>query len=401
MAKYRPLTLIYQFPTLSQNAQAIMRGVGVYVRPHADWHFRIVNEHLDTVVPMLKTMHVDGVFASPESLAEQELVTACGIPCILIRSAKQQNILPYLTANNRLLGQMAAEHFIEKGFTNFAYYTLNSTRFWSIERLEGYAERVKQAGGTIHVFEPPATGKSAGDAATETVSRWPMSTWTRNAGHLHKWLRSLPKPTGLFASEDGAGYDAIEAAREVGINVPEQLAVLGTYNDLTRCLLANPPLSSIAVDLEQTGYNAAALLHKIILGQEKMKGQRLVNEPTHIVTRQSTDILAVNDPDLAAAIHFIRTNVNRHIRVSDVVRETFTSRRGLEIKFRDHLRHSIADEIMRIKVDRVAEMLLESDASMERIAETMAFCTPSHMRKVFMKIKGISPYIFRKQHRKM
>lgn len=396
MVEKKPLTLVYQFPMLSQNAQAIMRGVGAYVRPHTDWHLRVVNERLDTVVPMLKDLHVDGIFASPETVAEQELVIKSGIPCILIRSARQQNVVPYLTANNRLLGRMAAEHFIEKGFTSFAYYTLNSARFWSIERLEGFAERVKQAGGTLSVFEPPAGSRSDGVA----LSRWPLSTWTRNAGHLHEWLRSLPRPSGLFASEDGAGYDVIEAAREVGINVPEQLAVLSTYNDLTRCLLANPPLSSIALDLEQNGYNAAALLHRIILGEEKMAGQQLLNEPTHIVTRQSTDILAVNDPDLADALHFIRTNCNKPIRVADVVRQTATSRRGLELKFRNHIRHSIADEIVRVKIEQAAIMLLESDVSMERIADCLTFCSASHMRKLFMKFKGVSPYVFRKQHRK-
>jgi LacI family transcriptional regulator len=178
------------------------------------------------------------------------------------------------------------------------------------------------------------------------------------------------------------------------------LAVLGNYNDLTRCLLSNPPLSSIALNLEQNGYNAAALLHKIILGKEKMRGQRLTNEPTHIVTRQSTDIVAVSDPDLAAALHFIRTNFNRPIKVADVVKQTSASRRLLEIKFRDHIRHSITDEIMRVKVDQITHMLLESDMSMERIAESLAFCSSGVMRKAFRRHKGMNPLVFRREHRK-
>jgi LacI family transcriptional regulator len=203
-----------------------------------------------------------------------------------------------------------------------------------------------------------------------------------------------------LAADDIVAYDMIEVANDAGIKIPEEMAVLGAYDDQTRCSLAHPPLSSIVLDLEQNGYNAAALLHRIIMGKEKMEGQRLMNEPTHIVTRQSTDILAVDDQDLAAAIHFIRTNVNRPIRVADVVEQTASSRRGLEIKFRNYIKHSIAHEIMRAKVDQVANMLLESDVSMERITDCLAFCSPSHMRKVFRRIKGTNPLDFRREHRK-
>jgi LacI family transcriptional regulator len=295
---------------------------------------------------------------------------------------------------------MGAEHFIEKGFTNFAFFSLSNHLFWSRERLDGFRERVEKAGRTVHVFEPLAASAYAKAATKGASLPWPPSSWTDNAEHLHHWMRSLPKPIGVMATDDGMGYDIIEASEEAGIRVPEELAVLGTYNDLTLCLVSNPPLSSIAVDMEQNGYNAATLLHKIIMGEEKMKGQRLTNEPTHIITRQSTDILAVDDPDIAAALHFIRTNFNRPIRVADVVNQTSTSRRGLEIKFRDLIKHSITDEIMKVKIDQITRMLLESDMSMERIADTLAFGSAARMREAFKKVKGINPLVFRMEHRK-
>jgi LacI family transcriptional regulator len=377
-----------------------MRGVSSYMRLHADWHLRIANQSLDAVIPILKARGVDGAFVHPSCRAEEEMAADCGIPCILTCTTAPQKVLPYFTANNRLLGRMGAEHFIEKGFTNFAYYSLNNSVFWSEERLDGFRERVQKAGGTVHVFEPLATSKCVKSASGGAASQWPPSSWMENTDHLHRWLSSLPKPTGVMVTDDAMGYDIIEAAEEAGIGVPEKLAVLGNYNDLTRCLLSNPPLSSIALDLEQNGYNAAVLLHKIIMGKEKMRGQRLTNEPTHIVTRQSTDILAVGDPDLATALHFIRTNFNRPIKVADVVKQTSTSRRSLEIKFRDHVRHSITDEIMRVKIDQVTHMLLESDMSIERITDCLAFCSSGVMRQAFRKAKGVNPLVFRREHRK-
>jgi LacI family transcriptional regulator len=392
----KPITLIYQVKILSQNAQAIMRGVAAYVRPHADWTLRIATESVDRIVTLMKSRPVDGAFVHPTTDAELELIANCGVPCILTTTKAPQKVLPYFTANNQLMGRMAAEHFIEKGFANFAYYSTLGNLFWSLERLDGFSQRLAQAGFTPYIFGPPEPGTYAVDSS----GQWAPSSWMANTEYLKYWLKSLPKPIAIFATDDSVAYDMVEVAREIGIRIPEEVSVVGAYNDLTRCLLSNPPLSSIALDLEQNGYNAAALLHKIITGKEEMKGQRLMNEPIHIVTRQSTDILAVNDHDLAAALHYIRLNCNWPIQVGDVVKQTSTSRRGLEIKFRDHIKHSIADEIMRVKIDQVTRMLLESDMSMERIAESLSFCSSSYMRKVFRRIKGVNPLVFRREHRK-
>jgi LacI family transcriptional regulator len=399
--QHRSITLAYQVPMLSQNAQAIICGVSKYVRLHADWHMRITNERIDKVIPMLKASGVDGAFLYPTSQAEEELAATCGIPCILTRTTGPQKVLPYFTANNYLIGQMGAEHFIEKGFTNFAYFSLNNHIFWSKERLDGFIERVRKIRGTVLVFEPLAASDYASATAKESSLPWPPRLWIDNVEYLHSWIRSLPKPVGVMATADRMGYSIIEACEELGIKVPEELAVLGIYNDVMWCHLSNPPLSSIALDLEQNGYNAAVLLHKIIVGKEKMKGQRLTNEPTHIVTRQSTDILAVNDPDVAAALHFIRTNFNRPIHVNDVVKQSTVSRRSLEVKFRNYIKHSIADEIMRVKVDQITRMLLESDMSMERIADCLAFYSSGGMTKAFKRIMGVNPLAFRRTHREM
>jgi len=396
----KPITLAYQAPVLSQNSRAIIKGISNYVRLHGDWHLRITNESIEKIIPILKSSGVNGAFLAPRSVEEEQIVADSGIPCVLTHTSAPQKVLPYFTANNDLLGRMAAEHFIEKGFVNFGYYSLSNHLFWSRERLAGFKERVTQAGGTVFVFESPVTTEYAMASEKGQSLPWPPSSWTSSAAHVHHWIRSLPKPVGIMASDDGMGYDLIEASEEAGIRVPEEMAVLGTYNDLTLCLVSNPPLSSIAVDMEQNGYNAAALLHRIIIGKEKMRGQRLTNEPTHIITRQSTDILAVEDSDLAAALHFIRTNYDRPIRVADVVDQTSASRRGLEIKFREHIRHSMTEEIMRVKIDQITRMLLESDMSIERISDALAFGSPARMREAFRRSKGVNPLEFRMEHRK-
>jgi LacI family transcriptional regulator len=177
------------------------------------------------------------------------------------------------------------------------------------------------------------------------------------------------------------------------------MAVIGLYNDEAICSVANPTLSSIAVDLEQAGYNAAELLEELMSGRKKMEGQVIRVEPTHVVARQSTDTLAINDRDVAGALYYIRQHFNAPIQVGDVVEATGASRRSLEIRFREFLKRSIMEEIMRVRIEHICVMLIESEMSMERISETSAFESTSHMIQVFKQHKGMTPLAFRKLHR--
>jgi LacI family transcriptional regulator len=400
MKRDKPITLAYQATVLHVIDRTILQGVTKYVRLHSNLRLRITNQPVREVLPIFRDCGIDGAFIFTDTDADEQFVANSGIPCILSHAMTPQKVLPYFTANNHLLGRMAADHFIAKGFMNFAYFSMGHYFFWSLERLDGFRERIAEVGGTVSVFEPSANTERTTTARKGRKLSWPPSSWTGSEQHLYHWIRSLSKPVGIMACDDGAGYDILEASKEAGVMVPEELAVLGAYNDTALCLAADPPLSSLALDLEQSGYNAAALLGAIILGEEGMRGQRVIHEPTHIVTRQSTDILAVNDPDIAAALHFISANLDRPIRVADVVNQTSASRRSLEMKFRDHIKHSISEEIVRVKVDAITHMLLESDMSMERIAERLAFGSAASMREVFARNKGISPLAFRMQHRK-
>jgi LacI family transcriptional regulator len=170
------------------------------------------------------------------------------------------------------------------------------------------------------------------------------------------------------------------------------------YNDDTLCSAIKPPLSSVAVALWQAGYEAAELLNDIILGKKRMAGQPILARATHVVTRQSSDILAIDDRQIASALHYIRTHLDMPIRVVDVVQATSLSRRTLEKRFRDVLRRSMVDEIQRLRVEHIADLLLETDLSIDRITANTAFESTSHMIRTFKKHKGVPPLAFRKMN---
>jgi LacI family transcriptional regulator len=265
--------------------------------------------------------------------------------------------------------------------------------------MESFCQRVSEAGYTTSVYKLNLYRKPTQQGTVGYTHDWQGRTWMKELDDLVRWLKSLPKPVGLMACDDGVAYDIIEVAEEAGINVPEQVAVIGMYNDETICNVSNPTLSSIAVDLEGAGYRAAELLDALMNGREKMAGQCIRVEPTHVVTRQSTDTLAITDRDVATAVNFIRQHFNQPIQVADVVATTTASRRSLEIRFRELLKRSIMDEIMRVRIEHISIMLIETEMSMEKIAEVSAFDSTSHMIQVFKQYKGMTPLAFRKMHR--
>ena len=385
-------------PGLGSNSRALLRGISRYSRIYPSWHLRISCDKLERVLPKVRQVGIDGAFIAFSSSKGATEVVETGLPTIALQCRNIPKVTPYVTANSYAGGRMAAEHLLERGFKNFAYYSLNSL-FWSRQRMESFCQRVSEAGYTTSVYKLNLYRKPTQHGTVGYTHDWQGRTWMKELDDLIRWLRSLPKPVGLMACDDGVAYDIIEAADEAGIRVPEEMAVIGMYNDETICSVANPTLSSIAVDLEQAGFNAAELLDAMMAGKAKMEGQCIRIEPTHVVARQSTDTLAINDRDVAVALHFIRQHFNSPIQVADVVNATTASRRSLEIRFREFLKRSIMDEIMRVRIEHIAVMLIESEMSMERIAAASAFESTSHMIQVFKQHKAMTPLAFRKLHR--
>jgi LacI family transcriptional regulator len=211
------------------------------------------------------------------------------------------------------------------------------------------------------------------------------------------WLKSLPKPVGLMTCTDDRSQDVVEASKIAGVHVPEDLAIIGVDNDELVCELSSPPLSSIALNTQRSGYEAAELLDKLMSRKRiKMANLTIVVHPTHIVTRQSTDILAIEDRDVVAAVRFIRRNAREMIQVDDVVDTVAVSRRSLEQRFRRELGCSVLAEIKRARIDQVARMLVETNLSVSQIALALGYSGVENIARYFRSEKGMSPLAYRK-----
>lgn len=259
-------------------------------------------------------------------------------------------------------------------------------RPWSQERSESFAGRIRQAGLEPHILY-----------TNSRLGSW--RSFEAEEPSLTEWLKALPKPVGLMAGNDVCGRYIIETCRIAGLQVPDEVAVIGVDNDELICDLTDPPMSSIALGTENAGYEAAALLDRLI-GGERMTGQNILVRATHIVTRPSTDILAVEDRVVAEAIRFIRQRAKKAIQVNDVVDYLAMSRRNLELRFHRVLGRSIYSEIKRVRTQQIIRMLCETDLSISEIALKLGHPSDKHIARYFKHQTGMSLKEYRKQFRK-
>jgi len=369
--------------TSREFGRGLLHGIAKYARLHGPWRVYRWTGALDSSLPEWKHLKIDGAIVRDVGVVEG--LAHSGIPVVFAQHNKESySPFPAIITDSAAIGAMAAEHFLDRGFQHFAYCGLNDFA-WSRGRGEHFARRLAQAGFEIHLYhQHPREGRDARNDRNEQ-------------NLIADWLRTLPKPVAVMCCNDDRALQVVEACKQADCEVPDQVAVLGVDNDVLVCDLADPPISSISLNTEGAGYEGARLLDRLMKG-EPMTGQAIPVSPTHIVTRMSTDVLAMNDPDVSAALQFIRRNPNRLIQVDNVVEATNVSRRVLEKRFKSILRRSVHQEIRRVRVNNIVQLLIGSDMNITEIALHTGFDGVEHIARYFRKETGMSLRDYRKKH---
>jgi LacI family transcriptional regulator len=367
-------------------ARGLLTGIHRHVREHEPWTV-FLPEHGRGSPPLeaLAKWVGDGVIARIETKstakALEKLRRKLGIPIIDVSAARLVADLPYVETDDAMIATVAADHFFERDFRHFAF--LGDDRFrWSDNRCRAFVQAVTAKGHDVDVFShrrrktPPADDDEAVEA----------------------WLARLPKPVALLACYDIRGRQAIDACRRAGIAVPDEVAVLGVDDDEVLCGLASPPLSSVMPDAIGAGRLAAELLDQLMRGGQLKRSEWLL-PPLGIITRQSTDVLAIDDPLVVAAIRQIRDHACNGIKVTDVARALKTTRRVLENRFTKRVGHTPHEEIARVQFRRVEHLLLETELSLAAIAARAGFKHTEYMTVAFTKRHGMPPSRWRQERR--
>jgi LacI family transcriptional regulator len=367
--------------TSNAYARGLLVGIRNYLVTHPEWSIYL-GEHSrhETDLSWLDNWRGHGVIARIENQETADRVRQLGLPAVDLSAARLVPELPCVETDDDLIAQWAVEHFAARGLRHFAYCG-DSQYSWSQKRGTRFAARVQELGLDSHEFHIEPSGKLADD-------RWAMA----------EWLGSLPKPVGILACYDIAGQEVLEACKIAGLAVPDSVAVLGVDNDELICNLTSPPLSSIQSDATQTGFLAASLLDEMMSGQD-VPAQLISIEPLRVVTRQSSDILSVSDPLVARALRIIRDHADEGIPVSTVEHQVGLSRRSLDYRFLQVLGRTVHEEILRVRMERLADLLIRTDWTLSQLAERQGFSHSEYMGVAFKKFTGKSPGEYRRANR--
>lgn len=292
--------------------------------------------------------------------------------------------IPNIVGMDKLIGQMAADFFLGKGFRHFAFIGYMDA-VWSEERGMGFQERLLMRGvpkSHIHVYR-----KHSLDYC-----------WHYDYEPLARWINTLPRQLALLACDDTQANKILEVCRVLGILIPEEIAVLGVDNDDLLSQHADPPLSSVSVNIERGGYEAAQLIERSVRWGEEIQ-EDVVIRPIDIVNRLSTDIYATEDPAILTAIKYIHQHLADKLHVDEITRQVPLSRRLLEIKFKKVTGTSIYQYITDLRMNRFARLLLAGDEPIADLALQVGMPDAKNLSRWFKKRKGCTPQAYRMKNK--
>ncbi len=366
-------------------ARGLVRGVARYNREHGKWSIYFKPHGLDDPPPTwLKDWKGDGILARIGNRRTADAVLQTGLPVVELRRAIPDLGLPTIGPDHCAVAQLAAEHLLERGFRHFGYCGLFPGVHPPMdEAREHFKGLIQDAGFQCGVFQARRRGEA----------------WEQQQERIAQWVDSLPKPLGVMACNDDRGLQVLDACRRAGAAVPDEVAVIGAGNDECLCDVALPPLSSVDLLPQRVGYEAAAMLDRIMDGME-LPTQQILVEPDGVVARQSTDVLATDDQAVVRAISFIRQHACDQIKVADVLAHAKLSRTALEPRLKRVVGRTIYQEIRRNQIEQVKQLLVTTDLPTKQIARQCGFNYVEYMARVFRRATDRTPAQYRKQAQK-
>ena len=376
----RPHVLLIVETTMSFG-RGVLEGISRYLVENPHWSVQLDLRELQITAPTwLDRWEGDGIITRSTTPEMAEEIDKLGIPTVNLTDIYAGRSLPSIWNDHSEIGRVAAHHLLERGLSQFAYCGF-SDHHWSDLRLIGFSETLAERGHSPLVHS----------------SQWAQASgtgWEQQQEQIVTWLRSLPKPIGIMACNDFRGQHVLEACREIKLSVPEQVAVIGVDNDHVICDFCQPPLTSVVPAAERIGYEAAKTLDRLMNGESLESPHRTVS-PLGIAARQSTDILAIDDQDVVAALKIIRDQACQGLTVERILREVPIARSSLERRFRKYVGRSPQAEIRDVQLKRARRLLRETDLPLAQIAERTGFKHSEYFSVVFKRETGQTPGKYR------
>lgn len=372
--------------TSTSFGRRLLCGIAAHIRESGPWsvYFGERTSH-DPVPHWLKEWSGDGIISRIASPEIRQVIAARHLPVVDLNEQLADLGVPLISNDHAAVGRMAAQHLLERGFTQFGFVG-HTGLYWSDRRRREFLQVVREAGCECEEYA----------GRVENIRSLRQGSWELEMDAIAAWVSRLPKPAAVLASDDFRGLQLLAACRRAGIAVPEQVAVIGVGADEIACELADPPLSSVILNAWRMGYEAARLLDRMMRGAGAAGGEVRI-PPLDVASRQSTDVTAIADPVVAGALRFIREHACDGINVEDVLRHMSMSRTALQDHFRKSLRRTIHDVLVDARIARMKELLAHTTLSLEQIADKTGLKYAEYMSSVFKRRTGWTPARYRRE----
>lgn len=366
-------------PMTFKVCRQMRRGILECVRSRVGLHIDLIDGRKPSAIDLSK---YDGFMGHPDEVVNwRDVPMVVNDPDTGWESPRVKSLMKkqgVMTCDTEAVGRLAADFLVGEGFENFAYVGELGDPAWSVKRGRAFAARLREKGFSCDIYPVPRRG-------TESDAR-----------RLGRYLRKLPHPTAILAAYDGRAREVNDAARQVGLFVPGDIALLGVDNDDDLCEMMNPPLSSIELSAENAAREAMKRLVQTILVPDRVG--RIVFGPGRIVRRSSTQkIEKTDDPIVSAALNYIVAHATQEIGVEHVAKACTVSRRMLERRFAESLAKSVGAVIADARLDRVVILLTDSERKIEEIAKICGYSSAAYLSRVFHRRFGMTMQQYRKK----
>lgn len=367
----------------------IIKGVGYFLQAsQVNWDIYIADDFRSDYTNF-SALSGDGIIANFDDPEIVEMLTNIDIPIVGVgasyHDSEEYPPVPYVAANNDALIEKAFNHLYSKGIKDFAFYSIPPSKHcrWATERENSFKQILIQKGFKGSIYQGMETS---------------LDNWQQVQSDLVQWISSLPKNTGIIAVNDARARHILQTCDLMGLKIPEQYCVIGIDNEDIINYLSVVTLSTIAQGTEEMGYKAASLLQKMLQGKDIGLPRLLIN-PKQIIERRSTDYRSVQDPYIMQAMHFIRNNACRGIKVEQVLTEVRLSRSNLESRFKKELSKTIHNVIHDEKFEKAKYLLSNTTISINEIYQMCGYPSLQYFYFLFKKYYNKTPKEYREQQK--
>lgn len=387
MREKKAKRILVLITTAYSSGREMLKGIGRFCRSIDDWDVTLIpGERISksTLEQLVTTNRYDGIIDDEGHLIPlARLLVGADTPVVVTGSPREKSgPIPsrttFVELGNGNVGTLVAEQFIELGnFSSFAFISENTSATWVKNRRDGFIRHLKTRGLPVFTY-----------------------THVNDNDALSRFLSSLSKPAAVMCAWDRLAVSVLNACRQTKIQVPRQVSVISVDNDETLCEFTSPAISSVELPHEALGYKAAETLHRILRRKKRTFCNRIqLTDKPRIFERESSAPTVPATILIRRALAMVEENLSSKIRVGDIAGALGVSRQLLELRFREIRGETLKDIIINSKLNRVRQLLRDTEHSIEEVSRSCGYGTSSHLKAFFRKRFGMTMSAYRRQSR--